>query len=73
MGKKVGKIFRGLLEKNGVKFKMGASVDKATPSKSDSSKVGAVHLRMAPHLRQTLLLRVLVLHPPPSTSKTTRP
>lgn len=45
MGKKVGKIFRGILEKNGVKFKMGASADKATPSKSDSSKVGAVHLK----------------------------
>ncbi|KAF2846953.1 hypothetical protein T440DRAFT_492352 [Plenodomus tracheiphilus IPT5] len=45
MGKKVGKVFRGLLEKNGVKFKMGASVEKATPSKSDSSKVGAVHLK----------------------------
>jgi len=45
MGKKVGKIFRGILEKNGVKFYMGASVDKATPSKSDSSKVGAVHLK----------------------------
>ncbi|KAJ4292550.1 Apoptosis-inducing factor 1 [Kalmusia sp. IMI 367209] len=45
MGNKVGQIFRGLLEKNGVKFKMGASVEKATPSKSDSSKVGAVHLK----------------------------
>ncbi|KAK7186960.1 hypothetical protein DPSP01_009340 [Paraphaeosphaeria sporulosa] len=45
MGKKVGKIFQGLLEKNGVKFKMGASVDKATPSKNDSSRVGAVHLK----------------------------
>ncbi|KAL5388003.1 hypothetical protein PMIN04_009067 [Paraphaeosphaeria minitans] len=45
MGKKVGEIFRGLLEKNGVKFKMGASVDKATPSKNDPSKVGAVHLK----------------------------
>jgi NADPH-dependent 2,4-dienoyl-CoA reductase/sulfur reductase-like enzyme len=45
MGKKVGEIFRGLLEKNGVKFKMGASVDKATPSKSDSSSVGAVVLK----------------------------
>lgn len=45
MGKKVGKIFRGLLEKNGVKFKMGASVDKATPSQSDSTKVGAVLLK----------------------------
>jgi NADPH-dependent 2,4-dienoyl-CoA reductase/sulfur reductase-like enzyme len=45
MGAKVGKIFRGLLEKNGVKFYMGASVEKATPSKSDSSKAGAVHLK----------------------------
>ncbi|KAL1612600.1 Apoptosis-inducing factor 1 [Paraconiothyrium brasiliense] len=45
MGKKVGEIFRGLLEKNGVKFKMGASVDKATSSKNDSSKVGAVQLK----------------------------
>ncbi|KAI9888197.1 MAG: hypothetical protein M1820_010241 [Bogoriella megaspora] len=45
MGETVGKIFRGLLEKNGVKFHMQASVDKATPSKSDSSKVGAVHLK----------------------------
>jgi NADPH-dependent 2,4-dienoyl-CoA reductase/sulfur reductase-like enzyme len=35
MGKKVGGIFRALLEKNGVKFRMGASVDKATPSKSE--------------------------------------
>lgn len=45
MGEKVGKIFQGLLEKNGVKFQMEASVEKATPSKSDSSKVGAVHLK----------------------------
>jgi NADPH-dependent 2,4-dienoyl-CoA reductase/sulfur reductase-like enzyme len=45
MGKVPGKIFRGLLEKNGVKFYMGASVDKATPSSADSSKVGAVHLK----------------------------
>ena len=45
MGEKVGKIFRSILEKNGVKFHMEASVDKATPSKSDSSKVGAVHLK----------------------------
>jgi NAD(P)H-nitrite reductase large subunit len=45
MGKEAGKIFRGLLEKNGIKFYMGAQVDKATPSSSDSSKVGAVHLK----------------------------
>jgi NADPH-dependent 2,4-dienoyl-CoA reductase/sulfur reductase-like enzyme len=45
MGKQLGKIFKGLLEKNGVKFYMGASVEKATPSSTDSSKVGAVHLK----------------------------
>lgn len=45
MGKKVGKVFQSLLEKNGVKFQMGASVSKATPSSSDSSKVGAVQLK----------------------------
>ncbi|KAF1944600.1 rubredoxin-NAD(+) reductase [Clathrospora elynae] len=56
MGKKVGKIFRGLLEKNGVKFKMGASVDKATTSKSDSSKVGAVHLKDGTTLEADLVI-----------------
>ncbi|CAO2658125.1 Nn.00g073850.m01.CDS01 [Neocucurbitaria sp. VM-36] len=56
MGKKVGKIFRGLLEKNGVKFKMSASVDKATPSKSDSSKVGAVQLKDGTSLEADLVI-----------------
>jgi NADH dehydrogenase FAD-containing subunit len=56
MGKEVGKIFQGLLEKNGVKFKMGASVDKATASKSDSSKVGAVHLKDGTTLEADLVI-----------------
>ncbi|KAH8728325.1 hypothetical protein GQ44DRAFT_609214 [Phaeosphaeriaceae sp. PMI808] len=56
MGKKVGKIFRGLVEKNGVKFKMGASVDKATPSESDPSKVGAVHLKDGTALEADLVI-----------------
>ncbi|OAL47287.1 rubredoxin-NAD(+) reductase [Pyrenochaeta sp. DS3sAY3a] len=56
MGKKVGKIFRGLLEKNGVTFKMGASVEKATPSSSDSSKVGAVHLKDGTKLEADLVI-----------------
>ncbi|KAF2246664.1 hypothetical protein BU26DRAFT_521108 [Trematosphaeria pertusa] len=56
MGSKVGQIFQGLLEKNGVKFKMGASVDKATPSKSDSSKVGAVHLKDGTALEADLVI-----------------
>jgi NADPH-dependent 2,4-dienoyl-CoA reductase/sulfur reductase-like enzyme len=56
MGTKVGKIFRGLLEKNGVKFYMGANVEKATPSKSDSSKVGAVHLKDGTTLEADLVI-----------------
>jgi len=56
MGKQVGAIFRGILEKNGVKFKMGASVDKATPSQSDSSKVGAVHLKDGTTLEADLVI-----------------
>jgi len=56
MGKQVGAIFRGILEKNGVKFKMGASVDKATPSQSDSSKVGAVHLKDGTKLEADLVI-----------------
>jgi len=63
MGKKVGAIFRGLLEKNGVKFKMGASVEKATPSKSDSSKVGAVHLKDGTTLEADLVIEGVGVKP----------
>ena len=56
MGAEVGEIFRKLLEKNGVKFYMEASVDKATPSKSDSSKVGAVHLKDGTALEADLVI-----------------
>jgi len=63
MGKKVGKIFRGLLEKNGVKFKMGASVEKATASKSDSSKVGAVHLKDGTTLEADLVIEGVGVKP----------
>jgi len=45
MGRRVGKVFRGLLEKNGVKFKMGAHVQGAKPSPNDASNVGSVQLR----------------------------
>jgi NADPH-dependent 2,4-dienoyl-CoA reductase/sulfur reductase-like enzyme len=45
MGKEVGTIFRGLLEKNGVKFYMNASVDKASADPKSPEKVGAVHLK----------------------------
>ncbi|EKG18236.1 hypothetical protein MPH_04496 [Macrophomina phaseolina MS6] len=63
MGEKVGQIFRGLLEKNGVKFHMEASVDKATPSKSDSSKVGAVHLKDGTVLEADLVIEGVGVSP----------
>lgn len=45
LGAKVGAIVQGIVEKNGAKFYLGAGVVKATPSTSDPSKVGAVHLK----------------------------
>ncbi|KAI9049926.1 hypothetical protein LZ554_006073 [Drepanopeziza brunnea f. sp. 'monogermtubi'] len=45
MGEEVGKIFQKSLEKNGVKFKMSAGVEKAVPSESDSLKVGGIALK----------------------------
>lgn len=45
MGERVGKVAQGLIEKNGVKFYMEASVEKASASESDPKSVGAVHLK----------------------------
>merc|ERR1712093_571541 len=45
MGEQVGRVFQKSLEKNGVKFKMSAGVEKAVPSESDSSKVGGIALK----------------------------
>lgn len=56
LGSEVGKIARGLLEKKGVKFYLSASVEKATPSSSDSSKVGAVHLADGTSLEADLVI-----------------
>ena len=56
MGAEVGNIFRANLEKNGVKFYMEAGVEKATPSKSDPKKVGAVHLKDGTELAADLVI-----------------
>lgn len=40
MGSKVGEIFQGILEKNGVKFVMNAEVDSAVPKSSIANAVG---------------------------------
>lgn len=56
MGAKVGAIFQSTLEKNGVKFRMEAGVEKATPSASDPKAVGAVHLKDGAELPADLVI-----------------
>lgn len=56
LGESIGKTFQTLLEKNGIKFCMGASVDKATPSKSNSAFVGAVHLKDGTELEADVVI-----------------
>lgn len=56
MGEEVGKIFQKALEKNGVKFKLNAGVEKASPSKSDSSKVGSIELKDGTSLPADLVI-----------------
>jgi NAD(P)H-nitrite reductase large subunit len=56
MGEEVGKIFQQTLEKNGVKFYLGASVDSATPSKNDSNAVGSVKLKDGASIKADLVV-----------------
>ena len=56
MGAEVGKIFQNILSKNGVKFYLGASVDSAVPSSSDSSSVGSVKLKDGTSLDADLVI-----------------
>lgn len=63
MGDEVGAIFKAILEKNGVKFYMESSVEKATSSKSDSSKVGAVHLKDGTVLEADLVIEGVGVKP----------
>src|SRR5207302_389275 len=63
MGEEVGKIFQKNLEKSGVKFYMSSGVDKATPSSSDSSKVGAVHLKDGTELPADLVILGIGVRP----------
>lgn len=63
MGHQAGKIFQSLLEKSGVKFYMGSGVEKATPSNSDGSKVGAVHLKDGNVIPADLVILGLGVYP----------
>ncbi|KAL8948252.1 MAG: hypothetical protein Q9222_005550 [Ikaeria aurantiellina] len=56
MGGEVGKIFKKLIEKNGVKFHMEAAVEAAKPSKDDKSKVGSVSLKDGTNLPADLVV-----------------
>lgn len=62
-GAKIGKVFKGLLEKNGVKFYMKAQVSHASPSSSDKSKVGAVHLKDGTELPAELVVEGVGIGP----------
>ncbi|OLN86341.1 Apoptosis-inducing factor 1 [Colletotrichum chlorophyti] len=56
LGEQVGAGIQKNLEKNGVKFHMSAGVEKAEPSGSDPSKVGAVYLKDGTKLEADLVI-----------------
>ena len=56
MGAEVGEVIQSIISKSGVKFYMEASVDKATPSSSDSKNVGAVQLKDGTSLPADLVI-----------------
>jgi len=57
IGVEVGQKVQRLLEKNGIKFRLNASVDSAVPDANDSSKVGGVKLKSG----ETLAAEVVIL------------
>ena len=56
LGEQVGAGLQKLVEGKGVKFQLGASVDKAEPSTSDPSKVGSVSLKDGTKLEADLVI-----------------
>jgi NADPH-dependent 2,4-dienoyl-CoA reductase/sulfur reductase-like enzyme/nitrite reductase/ring-hydroxylating ferredoxin subunit len=63
LGTKIGAILRKLLEKNGVKFKMGASVEKGNASKSNSKAIGSVSLKDGTELEADLVVEGVGVKP----------
>lgn len=63
MGEKVGSVFRKLLEKNGVKFHMEATVDKGQESKSHSGYIGSVSLKDGTTLEADLVVEGVGISP----------
>ena len=63
MGEKVGSIFRKLLEKNGVKFHMLASVEKGNESSTRGGQIGSVTLKDGPTLEADLVVEGVGIRP----------
>lgn len=63
MGEQIGLIFQKLLEKSGVKFHLNASVERATPSPSNPTTVGAVHLKDGTVLHADLVIQGVGVRP----------
>ena len=63
MGEKVGSIMRKLLEKNGVKFHMLASVDKGLESSTRGGQIGSVSLKDGTSLEADLVVEGVGIRP----------
>jgi NADPH-dependent 2,4-dienoyl-CoA reductase/sulfur reductase-like enzyme/nitrite reductase/ring-hydroxylating ferredoxin subunit len=63
MGEKVGSIFRKLLEKNGVKFHMNASVVKGNPSSTGNKNIGSVSLKDGTQLEADIVVEGVGIKP----------
>ena len=62
-GKKLGAVFRALLEKNGCKFHMNASVEKGEPASNGNGQIGAVVLKDGTKLEADLVVEGVGISP----------
>ncbi|KAK3071147.1 Apoptosis-inducing factor 1 [Teratosphaeriaceae sp. CCFEE 6253] len=63
MGAKIGKVFRSILEKSGVKFHMNASVSSGQPSSSSKENIGKVVLKDGTELEADLVIEGVGVKP----------
>jgi len=63
LGAKVGEVVRTLLEKNGVKFHLNASVEKGAESSSKKGSIGSVVLKDGPTLEADLVIEGVGIRP----------
>ncbi|KAK4555811.1 Apoptosis-inducing factor 1 [Recurvomyces mirabilis] len=63
LGAEVGKVCKALLEKNGVKFHLNASVDKGAESEKNKGKIGKVLLKDGTELEADLVVEGVGIRP----------